>query len=243
LEALNHIIEQAYELFSGNKPGEYLDACTICCMKESDAAELKSIALRHIPLELLTEYQDAARPEKLDLRELKYFAPRYLELVKNYQFPSFEPLLSLSRFGYFKASDWTEAERTLLDKFALLFFKDYLNSIDKKDLPSVDALLMFYKGNFDIKMLLVAWEKTESDESLFHFSKLLDTMRITKWGKLEVTDAFSDGQFNQQIIQWISSVKVKKLFREKIEQTIMKPGEIFTASDLEELSWKYDLIR
>ncbi len=83
LKELNNIVEQAYQLFSGNQPGEYLDACTICCMKESHAAELKSMPLREIPLELLEEYQDAARPERLNLRELKYFAPRYLELVKN----------------------------------------------------------------------------------------------------------------------------------------------------------------
>lgn len=102
---------------------------------------------------------------------------------------------------------------------------------------------MFHKGNFDVAMLLEEWEETENDESLLHFSKFLSAVGMTMGGELKATHFFFDEQFSQQISQWLSSNKVKKVFKEKIEQTIMEPGEIFTASDLEELSWKYELIR
>jgi len=243
LKEIDKIIKDIYKEFSGNKPGEYIDACTHCCMSEENARKLKRHSLREIPLELLKEYQDTAKPKKLNLSELKYFTPRYLELIKDFQFPSWEPLLSLNRFGYIKDSEWTEKERGLLNRFALELFKNYLNSNPKKvSISPIEILLMFQKGNFKIKPLLKEWEQSEEKWNLIHFSNLLGELKITKKGILKVSDAFSDEAFNEKICTWIESKKVKEIFKRKIEIGIMNSHEIFTNKELQELSWRYEMI-
>ena len=122
MQNLNNLVKEAYDVFAGHQPKAEIDACTCCCMTEEDAQALVALPVDEIPLAVLRKYQEAATPEKLDKGELKYFAPRYLELIKSYQYPSFEPALALTRFTKIRSSDWTEEERQLLDDFAIAFF-------------------------------------------------------------------------------------------------------------------------
>lgn len=240
---IDKIVQKIYEIFSGNRPGEYIDACTFCCISEENARKIKSLPIREIPLDLLKEYQDAAKPEQLNLSELKYFAPRYFDLIKDFQFPTFEPLLSLNRFGYFNDSDWATEEKELLDKFVLAFFKKYIYSKPQDvSISPIDMLLMFYKGNFKIDVLLKEWEVSNAENSLIHFSKLLDNLKITKRGVLKVNDAFADDVFNEQICNWIENKHVKDIFRKKIENEIMNPNGLYNEDELQALSWKYEMI-
>jgi len=128
MKNLNNLIDTAYEIFAGHQPQEEMDACTVCCMTQEDATALKTIPVGKISKKILTKYQDAARPEKLDKGELKYFLPRYLELIKSYQFPSYEPVSALTRFSSLKATDWTISEKALLQDFALAFFHQFIHS-------------------------------------------------------------------------------------------------------------------
>ncbi len=240
MEKAKDIIDKAYLLFSRYKPGEDLDACTICCMKESEAATLKSMSLKSIPQDLLTTYQDAARPEELNVGELKYFAPRYLELILNYNFPSFEPLLSLNRFSYLRESHWTKEERGLLDEFAALFFTNYLNTTNKEELVSpIDVLLMFHNGKFNVENLLKIWKEDTSPESLLKIIALLEEA-IDNRGAIRVRNAFSDEKFNSIIVNWLSDEDVKVKFLQQIEKAIMHPPEIFKEADIQKLSWNYE---
>lgn len=244
MKPLNEIVNDAYDVFSGNRPGEYLDACTHCCMKESDADLLKSTPLREISVELLTEYQDAAKPRELDKSELKYFTPRYLELVKDYSFPSYEPLLSLNRFGYLKKSDWTQKERELLNDFASSFFKKHINSRKHPTFTTpIEILLMFYKAKIDIQQLLSEWQNSNSVESLLHFNKLVEDLDFNIYGEPKVRDAFSDEIFNDIISNWLSAEQVKRKFREDIEREILDDNSSLSESEKESLNWKYELIK
>ncbi len=237
MKSLDEIVNDAYDVFSGHKPGEHLDACTHCCMKESEATRLKTIPLRQIPIELLTEYQDAAKPKELDNNELKYFAPRYLELIKNFKYPSYEPLLSLTRFGYLNESDWTQKERNVLKEFAAGFFKKYLNSRNHPTFATpTEVLLMFYKAKIDIQPLLNVWQKSNTVDSLLHFNQLLEAVDFNKRGEPKIRDAFSDDIFNDIVCNWLFSSEVKKKIREEIEKVLMSSDSSLTESEKESLS-------
>ncbi len=242
MEEIDEIVKEAYKIFSGNKPGEYLDAGGLWAFERENALKLKSLPIRDIPLELLRSYHSSPKLRKLNLSELKYFAPRYLELIKDNEFPSFIEVLSLDRFGYFNESDWKTDERELLNRYALGVFRNYLKSEWKGSLLPHEMLLMFHKGNFKIDKLLKEWERTSEQESLIKFYMLLNNIEYTKYGKLEVTDAFSDKKFNDQICDWVRSKSVKVIFREKIQHALMNPGESFSRSYWEELSWRFEMM-
>lgn len=238
---MDQLIEDIYKLFSGNQPGQYIDACTDCCMSPVDARRIKTIPLREIPLELMIEYQGAAKPAVLDLAELKYFAPRILEFIKDFQIPSFLPEVSLDRFSYFSDSDWTKEERQLLDAFALAFFGNYIAMPMQKDqLSLMEVLLMFYKGNFKINPLLQLWAACDQPASLLRFVQLLNSSEITRHGQFGIKNAFSEPIFETQFRTWLEAESTKAAFRQKIEQAIMEPSGEFTESELIELSWQYD---
>jgi len=70
----------------------------------------------------------------------------------------------------------------------------------------------------------------------------LGELKITKRGVFKVSDPFSDDEYNETICTWIESEKVKNVFRKKIEEEILNPSKIYTKKDLQELSWKYEMI-
>ncbi len=240
--SIKNIVEKAYHIFSNYRPQEYLDACTVCCMSKTDEAALKSIAIRQVSRDLILEYQDAAKPETLNPDELKYFTPKFLELVAKNQFPSYEPILSFTRFGMLKLEDWNEEERALLDEFSELYFKEQL-SYKNEDFPILDVLLMFYKGGFKIPNILGVWEKESSIMSTLLFADLLDIIHFSKKGIPRVEDAFSDEKFSAIVCNWIFSEPVKKKFRQDFENIIMSNPTELDDKVLQSLSWKYELLK
>lgn len=242
-EEIDAIVKEFYKVFSKNKPQQLLDACTRCCMTPEDAEKLKSFSVPNIPFYLLKEYQDAAKPASLDLGELKYFAPRYFELISTFQFPSFEPLLSLDRFGYFTDAVWTHEEKVLFDRFMYQFFKKFIKTNRKERIiPAMDFLLLFYKGNFEIKGILELVETLKEPENLVFFSELLDDVKMTHKGYLKVDNSFSDKKFSELICSWVISPGVKKIFKPRIESEILNPSGIFDEVQLTELSRKYEML-
>ncbi len=233
---LKKIIERAYQLFSNYQPGDYLDACTHCCMEPQNEALLKSLPLRTVTWDLIKDYQDAAKPEILNINELKYFAPKYFELISQYEYPSFEPLLSLSRFGYFNPTDWKEEEWQLFMDFSITFFMNYFQNKDQYfSVPILDVLLMFHKANFPLAPLLSYWENDETADSLHHLNYLMDNIS----DKRKITDAFSDDIFDKKICGWLFSDKILDTFKHRIENIIMHP-EGHDAIFIQKLNWNYE---
>jgi hypothetical protein len=211
---LNKIVEQAYVLFSGNKPDSITDACTSCCMSEEDAQLLLSTPLRQIPLDLLSQYQDAAKPLNLNLKEVKYFLPRYLDLISVFKFPSYEPCLALTRLSPFSVDGWNKEESNLLEAFSMQFFAEYVETMDHPEfvLPS-EILLMFHKGGINVTSLLELWSRTTSLNGLIHFNWLLREIRFSKNNDVVNLDmTFSDDTFITYIYNWMSSETVHNHF-------------------------------
>lgn len=239
MEEISKIVKEAYKIFSVYRPKKHI----LLDGMESPMRLINtsSLLIGNIPLELLREYNSSGDYENLN--ELKYFAPRYLDFVKDNEFPCYyDGILSLKIFSYFNESDWTIEEKELLNRYALTVFKNYLKSNWEKPLLPHEILLMFYKGNFNINKLLKEWESTGEQKSLVLFKLLLDEIEYTKSGRLKVQDAFSDEKFNTQICNWVRSKSVKLIFGERIQEALKNPSENFTKEYWEELSWRFEMM-
>jgi len=242
MDPLPQLIERAYVLFAGYRPGVELDTCTVCCMEPEDAEQLKRLPLREIPVQLLQYYQDAAKPEELDQNELRYFAPRYLELVKDFTFPSSEASLSLNRFGYFEWSVWTEEEQALFTEFRDLVFAKYLSCDFPSDPGPMSMLLLFHTAKFGIAGPLHQLRTCEAAYGLKRFSQLWDWLGANNKGTFCVTDAFADEAFNNELLAWLLSPDVRGHFLEAMELEIMEPSGHFTPWEQQQLSWQYEVL-
>ena len=217
---LKEIIDIAYETFAKYRANRPLDVCTDCCMKIEDEARLASLPVRQIPLDLLTEYNDSAKPAKTSIEEIKHFLPRYLELISEFNFPTHSTEISFSRLVPFDKNEWTETELELLDTFAKEFFKHCLSNYPISTFDRIDAILiMFCNAHFDINSLLHIWEETDNLESVLHFNDLYFHCFNTKKAKL--SNSFDDGKLSGMLVNWIESKKVSRIFRERIEKVIL----------------------
>ena len=99
-EALMAAVETAYKVFAGYRPGHQLATCRCpMCMDDYTEEELLNTPLREIDCRLLSEYTWSANGTnnpKYDPNELRYFLPRYFELIASGECPCFnadEPTL------------------------------------------------------------------------------------------------------------------------------------------------------
>lgn len=153
---LEKIIEQVYKLFENYKIKGSLDVCKICCVTDEQEKLLISTPLRKLSVELLTIYNDSAKTEFQNANELKYFLPRMLELVTQFQFPSHSCEICLQRIGMVKKEEWKEKEYILIENFAEEFF---IYCLSLYPIPnffcSIDSIMiMFYKAELNIKIYL-----------------------------------------------------------------------------------------
>lgn len=238
---LKEIIDSAYEIFSKYRANRPLDVCTECCMDIAEEAKLASLPVGQIPVELLSNYNDSAKPEKTSIEEVKHFLPRYLELISEFNFPTHSAELSFSRLVPFDRIEWTESEFEILGIFAKEFFKHCLSIYP---IPSFNdridtILIMFSRAKFDINSLLGIWEETDNLESILHFKDLYFNgfnMRKTK-----LSNSFADGELNEVLSKWIESKKVNDIFRKRIEEVILGDFDV-EENAMNELNLLYNII-
>jgi hypothetical protein len=240
---MKETVEKAYELFSKYRADRPLDVCTDCCMKIEDEGRLASLAVREIPDDLLSEYNDSAKPEKTRIEEVKHFLPRYLDLISEYKFPTHSTELSFSRLLPFDKNEWTENELELLEKFATDFFNQTLKTYPIPSFnDSIDTILiMFWRADFDIVRLLRIWERTDTLQSVLHFNDLY-FHGFKEHNKNELFSSFGDKKINKILTNWLESEKTKEIFEDRIEKLVLGDFEI-DERILNELNLLYEIVR
>jgi hypothetical protein len=241
MRTLEEIIDESYVLFAPYPPGEPLDVCTFCCMTEADATRLAGLPVRSIPRDLLTEYNDSAKPEKTSVTEVKHFLPRYLELVSQFQFPSHSCELSFSRLAPFDRNEWAPAEQQLLDDFSRAFFRKCLSTYP---IPAFgermeNILIMFRRAGFNIAPLLSLWEEDKTEESVLHFRDL--HFHAFTNDRKKLTNTFADAELAVLLSNWMDQSRVKARFASAIEALFMTERNL-NEKDTQELDLLYDLI-
>lgn len=240
---LEEIIEYSYKLFEKYTIGSTLDVCKRCCVSDADEAILINTPLREISSsDLRVGYFASARSYSYqELLEMKYFLPRILELVSNFDIPCNSAEEVFLRLELHKPEYWTNKELQLLSDFSVEFFKKCLSyypySPDGDDISTY--LTMFAVANFQVKPLLDAWVATENIESTLQFKDFFiqefNNQASTYFQSEEVEE------LNKTISNWLNDAAIKNRFLGKINK-ILSENSNLDADSIQELSLVKDLL-
>ncbi|MBR1212874.1 hypothetical protein [Bradyrhizobium sp. JYMT SZCCT0180] len=184
---LTAAIEEAYRVFGAYRLGHDLVVCHCrSCMTEEQERQLVNTPLRSIPAGLLAEYTNSAHDYDDDqvARELRYFLPRYFELIAAHDYPDHNGLdICLRRLGQADyRNKWPRAEVESIDRFFDVFLSDSLTRLDLEPWPAgyslafdiKDVVTMVVTAGGDIDRLLHHWAGAEDPAAAIHMSALLE---------------------------------------------------------------------
>ena len=179
------IVEEAYRVF-----GRYqlADTLTVChcnvCMTVDVEHELIKTPLRQIPSLTLAEYTNSAHDwdDGPVAREMRYFLPRYFELIAAYDPPDTIGLdICLRRIGRGGwRSKWPVEEEQLIDRFLDAFLVASLARLDlalwpvgwRLDFDFADVLTMIVTADGNLDRALAAWDGAADPAAAIHMAAL-----------------------------------------------------------------------
>ncbi len=240
---MQETIDRSYKVFAKYKPARPLDVCTDCCMTPEEENTLATLPLKEITAEFLAKYNDSAKPAKTSIDEVKYFLPRYFDLIGQFRFPSHSAELSFSRLTPFDKSEWTVQEQELLKQYAVDLFSHCLSVYP---IPAfnerIDSILiMLWSGSFDISNLLTYWQNDTGKESVLHFRDLY-LHGFNQNNPSTLSNAFGEKELADLLRKWLQQEDVKKTFAEAIEKLILEEPQL-EEIDGYELNLLYDQLR
>lgn len=243
---LEEIIEYSYSLFEKYTIGSTLGVCKRCCVSDADEAILINTPLREISSsDLRVGYFASARSYSYqELLEMKYFLPRVLELVSNFDFPSVSVEEVFLRLTLNSPECWTNDELQLLSDFSVEFFKKCLSfypySPDGDDLSSY--LTMFAVSDFQLKPILDAWTNAENIESTLQFKDFfLYRIDYQAPASFKFLSDFSQSTNNEVFTKWLTDNSVKSRFSVKIDKILAENKNLDT-DEIQELSLVKELL-
>ena len=177
INALTAAVENAYSVFARYRPGSQLATCRCPqCMDDDTEQLLLKTPLREIDCHLLSEYTWSANgtnDPKYDDNELRYFLPRYFELIAADEQPCFgdpEPALrQLGTIGY--RASWPGHEVEAIDRFFSALFRvtlakpllwhqtEFVGIVAISDVE--DTMCVIAYGAGDMASLLSIWDSGE----------------------------------------------------------------------------------
>ncbi|NOT71104.1 MAG: hypothetical protein HOP09_07390 [Hyphomicrobium sp.] len=176
--ALSAAVAQAYNVFSGYRPGSQLATCRCSmCMDDHTEHLLLTTPLREIQHETLCEYTWSANgldEPKFNADELRYFLPRYFEFIAGGEWPAFsDPEPTLRQLGTLNyRANWPALEVATVDQFFAALFHSALAkplSWNKSELGDAlawstveETLCCIAHGGGDMTSLLAAWDHSAS---------------------------------------------------------------------------------
>ncbi len=159
--------------------------CEFCMSNDSERA-LLSTPLKEIPAELLAEYTNSAHAWDDDkvAREMRYFLPRYLELIAQGDPPDHLGLdICLRRLAYAHWREkWPAAEVYILDRYFDALIVASLLKLGLSKWPVgwrlsfdlADILTLVVRADGDIERVLAAWDGATDPSAAIHMAALRD---------------------------------------------------------------------
>lgn len=179
------IVEEAYRVFGRYKLADTLTVCHCnVCMTADVERELIKTPLRQIPSLTLAEYTNSAHDwdDGPVAREMRYFLPRYFELIAAYDPPDNIGLdICLRRIGRGGwRSKWPAEEEQLIDRFLDAFLVASLARLDlalwpvgwRLDFDFADVLTMIVTADGDLDRALAAWDGAADPAAAIHMAAL-----------------------------------------------------------------------
>lgn len=183
--ALDAVIADAYRVFAGYSIGSALVVCNCnCCMSKENERALTNTALAEIPASLLAEYTNSAHAwdDGQVACEMRYFLPRYLELIAANDPPDSLGLdICLRRLSYARWREtWPAAEREVLDRFFDALIAASVERLELAHWPVgwrlefdlADILTLAITAGGDIDRVLAAWDGAADPPAAIHMAAL-----------------------------------------------------------------------
>ena len=232
VEELKDIVSAIYKEFNKYSIKYPLkDVCTSCCLSKEYHLELTSKELGLISFEAIYNYNSAAKAYEFHLNEAKYFLPKQIELMAEFNIPKINYELHFDRFREIKFDNnyWNDKEINLLTDFANIFFELFINqsTSENKGIRIEELLIIFDNLGIDISNFLNIWEENTSQESIFHFCNLIgNSFGSSKQIKKGKFNPFAKDELKLLLINWITNKK--QFFINKIDTMVGEEyNEIF----------------
>jgi hypothetical protein len=206
---LHAVVEEAYAVFSRYRPTGALTVCNcdVCMSLEAERA-LTRTPLREIPSALLAEYTNSAHgyDEGAIATELRYFLPRYFELIAAGDPPDLGLDICLRRLGEASyRTNWPAEEASVIDRFFDAFVIASAARVEVVEWPigwlpvfdMTDALTMALTAGGDVERLIRALESAPDPGAAVHFASLRRRLRQVGGGvHLFESAYFEEEQFH-----------------------------------------------
>lgn len=205
-----NIVEDAYRIFSDFRVRHSLSVCHCnCCMTAETEQELLKTPLRAIPASILAEYTNSAHgwDDGPIAREMRYFLPRYLELIAINEPPCHMGLdICLRRLGEAKWREtWPAAEEEALDRFFDALMRQSLSNLDLAAWPVgwrlafdiADVLTLVVTAGGDLERVLAVWDGAADPSAAIHMAALREDV-LESAGRTYLHSAYLDKDFNRE---------------------------------------------
>lgn len=186
------VIETAYEVFAPYTLGSALVVChcNVCMTRETER-ELVHTPLREIPSRLLAEYTNSAHPwdDGQVAREMRYFLPRYLDLIGRNDPPDTMGMeICLRRLKEARwTTHWPAAEAYLVAAFFDALVRGAMERLDvipwdttpepKADME--DVMTMIVRAGGDLARALAVWDTGPDLGSAVHMARMHGSLDFT----------------------------------------------------------------
>ncbi len=177
------IVEDAYRVFERYTCRGTLVVCHCsCCMTEEVEAELVRTPLRQIPSDLLAEYTNSAHgwDDDMILADMRYFLPRYLDLMAADDVPSQLGLAQcLNQLGHAHWREkWPADEVDILDRFFDALIVQYIDDLTLIEWPVGwrllndvrDVLCLTVLAGGDLNRVLKALDAAPDPQAAIHMA-------------------------------------------------------------------------
>ncbi len=175
-DALAAASQALYQSFAGYRsPSVALDACVTCCMDADLEREMRRLPLRSLTEHHFYQYNDAAKSVVQPADEIKYLAPRMLELLAQGARLHHSTELYLDRLGRCEPGSFSSQESAALQAFARAFFALGLEQWAEPDTSvfqgeeAFSFLLMWDYAGVPLQPLLDHWLTCDSESATLHF--------------------------------------------------------------------------
>lgn len=199
---LRATIEDAYAVFGAYDLGGTLIVCNcnVCVSKENER-QLIQTPLREIPAKLLAEYTNSAHgwDDVVVANEMRYFLPRYFELIAQGDPPDHMDLdICLRRLGHADWRDkWPDQEADVIDRFFDALIVSSLPQLGLARWPVgwrlsfdlTDVLTLIVTARGDIGRALAAWDAADDPAAAIHMAALRERLAF-KDGCMRLCSAY-----------------------------------------------------
>jgi hypothetical protein len=238
--AVQQAVDNAYRVFARYGLSGGLDVCRCnVCVAPNQERLLTATPLHDIPALTLAEYTNSAHVwNERVADQLRYFLPRYFELIAQDDIPtnlSIETCLARLSFANWRQM-WPQTEVAAIERYFAALFRSLLVSPNAEmeeypGLPSYhsdpaeDLLCMVARAGGDLAPLLAIWDETRCESADLRLANtiggaewLRDRLRNSSWHaarRPEVVAAMD------QVIAWLR----RPFVRERLEAACLAASD------------------